>query len=78
MSQEKVDRYKEKKHNRQKLMKREKLIHRLEYTAAALVAVAMIGWVGYSFYAKAANVGEPESYQMDCTSINEYMNSLDG
>ena len=77
MSQEKVDRYKERKNNRQKLMKREKLIRRLEYTAAALVAAGMIGWVGYPVYAKAAHVGEPESYQMDCTSVNEYLNSLD-
>ncbi len=76
MSQEKVDRYKERKNNRHKLMKREKLIRRLEYTAAALVAVAMIGWVGYSVYAKATNAGEPEYYQMDCTSVNEYLDSL--
>lgn len=78
MSQEKVDRYKEEKSNRQKLMKKEKLVRRLEYTAAALVAAAMVVWVGYSFYAKATTAEEPTSYQMDCTSISEYLNSLNG
>ena len=37
MSQEKVDKYKKEKANRQKLMRREKWVRRLEYTATVLV-----------------------------------------
>ena len=33
----------------------EKWVRRLEYTAAALVAAAMVGWFGYSVYEKAQN-----------------------
>ena len=76
MSQEKVDRYKEKKYNRQKLMKREKWVRRLEYTAAALVAAAMVGWFGYSVYEKAQNFRKPVTYEMECTAVNDYLNTL--
>ena len=76
MSQEKVDRYKEKKYNRQKLMKREKWVRRLEYTAAALVAAAMVGWLGYSVYEMAQNSRKPVSYEMECTAVNDYLNTL--
>ena len=76
MSQEKVDRYKEKKYNRQKLMKREKWVRRLEYTAAALVAAAMVGWFGYSVYEKAQNSRDPVTYEMECTAVNDYLNTL--
>ena len=52
MSQAKVDNYKKNKANRQKMMKKEKFLHRLEMVGITLVCVVFVGWIGYSIYAK--------------------------
>ena len=57
MSQAKVDKYKKEKANRQKIMKKQKWMHRFEMTGIALVAVLVVGWIGYSVYDKAASGG---------------------
>ena len=44
MSQEKVDRYKKEKANREKIMRRERWITRLEVTAFVVVLATLIGW----------------------------------
>ena len=44
MSQEKVDRYKEQKKNRKKIMKQEKCKRYLGYTATVVVIALIIGW----------------------------------
>ena len=48
MSQKKVDEYKKKKANRDKIMKKEKIALRLEKLAALIVGLAIVGWIGYS------------------------------
>ena len=50
MSQEKVDRYKKEKANREKIMRRERWITRLEVTAFVVVLVALIGWFSMAVY----------------------------
>ena len=45
MSQEKVDRYKKEKANREKIMRRERWITRLEVTAFVVVLATLIGWI---------------------------------
>ena len=42
MSQAKVDKYKKEKTNRQKIMKKQKWMHRFEMTGIALVAVLVV------------------------------------
>ena len=49
MSQAKVDRYKEEKANRKKIMRKEKIANRLRKCAVAVVA-ALVVWIGYSAY----------------------------
>ena len=44
MSQAKVDRYKEEKKNRKKIMAKEKRMRIAGYVAGCLVAVGIIGW----------------------------------
>ena len=44
MSQAKVDKYKKEKANRQKIMKKQKWMHRFEMTGIALVAVLVVGY----------------------------------
>ena len=50
MSQAKVDRYKEEKANRKKVMRKEKIANRLCKCAVAVVAAALVVWIGYSAY----------------------------
>ena len=50
MSQAKVDRYKEEKANRKKVMRKEKVANRLRKCAVAVVAAALVVWIGYSAY----------------------------
>ena len=45
MSQAKVDKYKKEKANRQKIMKKEKRLHRLEMTAIGVVCAVFVGWI---------------------------------
>ena len=52
MSQAKVDQYKKDKANRQKIIKKQKMMHRLEMVAITLVCVLVVGWIGYSVYDK--------------------------
>ena len=47
MSQAKVDRYKEEKANRKKIMRKEKIANRLRKCAVAVVAAALVVWIGY-------------------------------
>ena len=50
MSQAKVDKYKEQKKNRDKIMKREKRERIIAEVIVCVVVVALIAWAGYSFY----------------------------
>ena len=75
MSQEKVDKYKKEKANRQKIMKKERIIHRLEMTGIALVCVLAIGWVGYSIYDTAASKVN-HAIVVDNNAVDNYISSL--
>ena len=50
MSQAKVDRYKKEKANRKKNMKKEKIQNVLRKCAVFVVALVLVGWIGYSAY----------------------------
>lgn len=76
MSQAKVDRYKEQKKNRKKIMRREKIANILRKCAGTIVVLAIVGWVGYSavsVYQK----NQPVSYtEVNITAISDYISSL--
>ena len=78
MSQEKVDQYKKNKANRQKIMRREKILRRLEITVAALVLVALVSWFSVAVYknskAQAQANAETVTTSLDVSAINDYMN----
>lgn len=80
MSQEKVDRYKKDKANRQKIMKREKLVVRLEIAAVIVVLVGLISWFSFAVYqnvtASASADAETVTTSLDLTDIDAYMNEL--
>ncbi|MCD8013533.1 MAG: hypothetical protein LUG99_10215 [Lachnospiraceae bacterium] len=80
MSQEKVDRYKEEKKNRAKIIKREKRQWMLTKVVGALVAVLVVAWVGFSVYnysdtTDTATVELP-SYTVDTTALDEYLETV--
>lgn len=77
MSQEKVDRYKKEKANREKIMRRERWITRLEVTAFVVVLAALIGWFSLAVYQnsvaeKKAN-RTTETTTMNVTDIQNYL-----
>ena len=73
MSQAKVDNYKKNKANRQKMMKKEKFLHRLE-----MVGITLVGWIGYSVYAKIdrAQGTAQETVEFDASAVQNYVSGL--
>ncbi len=76
MSQEKVDRHKEEKANRKKIMRREKIISYLQRCVVALVAVVLVAWIGFSAYNMYENSRTAESTEIDYTAFFELSEEL--
>lgn len=80
MSQEKVDKYKKEKANRQKLMRREKWLFRLECTATVLVLCGLIAWFSMAVYsnvqAKRESEREAVTTTMNVTGIQNYLSDI--
>lgn len=80
MSQKKVDQYKKEKANRQKIMKRERLMTRLGVAATVLVLVVLVGWFGLAVYNNSKAVSEANkasvTTELDTTDIDTYINDI--
>lgn len=76
MSQAKVDQYKKDKANRQKIIKKQKRMHRLEMAAIILVCVLFVGWIGFSVYDKVSSNQEKETVVFDAGAIQDYLSGL--
>ena len=78
MSQKKVDNYRAGKLNRSKTDRKEKLIDRLEILAWVVICVAMIGWIGYSAYAKIEQKQESVVLEttMDTSALDNYVSGV--
>ncbi len=76
MSQAKVDRYKQEKANRKKIMAKEKLKHNLSVFVGCLVLAAIVGWAGYSAYNIYENNKPTVTTYANLDSINDYLNGL--
>lgn len=81
MSQAKVDRYKEEKKNRKKIMAKEKRQWRLTQACLGLAAVAIVAWIGISAYQviktpSAEEAAEVKEYTIDSTALDDYIDSL--
>ena len=75
MSQQKVDRYKQEKANRQKMIKKQKREILILKIAGSLIALALVGWVGFSVY-DMTNVETKQTSEIDTTALDEYMQTL--
>lgn len=80
MSQEKVDRYKKEKANRQKMMRREKLMFRLECAATVLVLGGLITWFSMAVYSNVQAQKESEreavTTTMNVTGLQNYLSEI--
>ena len=65
MSQAKVDRYKEEKANRKKVMRKEKIANRLRKCAVAVVAAALVVWIGYSVKKAEVNYQSVDTFNQE-------------
>ena len=50
MSQKKVDQYKKEKANRKQTMRKERVMGVVRTCAVTVVALALVGWLGFSAY----------------------------
>jgi len=77
MSQKKVIEYKEEKRNRKETLKKQKQMAMIKSIAACVVAVLIIGTVGFAIYknANSANNGT-DANTVDISSINNYIDTL--
>lgn len=76
MSQEKVDRYKKEKANRKQTMKREKIQNVLRRCMVGVVAVLLIGWIGYSAYGTYESKKPKEEVEIDYTALTDFSEKL--
>ncbi len=78
MSQKKVDQYKERKANREKIYKREKRVLLMEKLAVFAVCLIAVGWLGYSVYGQAqkSSADKTTTTEMDVTAIDDYISGL--
>lgn len=81
MSQAKVDRYKEEKRNREKIIKKQKREWMLTKIGMSLVALVLVVWVGVSVYngfnaSETTNTEKP-TYTVNTSAIDDFMSNLD-
>lgn len=76
MSQEKVDRYKNQKANRKKIMRKQRMMNVLRKAVLSLAALALVGWLGYSAYNTYSSNQEREMASVNYDSLNTYLNGL--
>ena len=76
MSQEKVDRYKQDKANRKQIMRKQRITNFVRKGVLAPVALALIGWLGYSAYDMYESGKERVVAEVNYDSVTDYLNSL--
>jgi hypothetical protein len=82
MSQAKVDRYKEEKRNRAKIIKREKREWAATKAGLSLVGLVLVAWIGFSVYSGVTStsddtaVTEKETYTVDTSAIDDFFAGL--
>ncbi len=81
MSQAKVDRYKEEKRNREKIMKKQKREWLMVKIGCSVVGIVLAVWIGYSVYytitsSDGAGTAAGETYQINTAALDDFMMTL--
>lgn len=81
MSQAKVDRYKEEKKNRAKIMKREKREMMATKAGLSLLAIALVAWMGVSVYNGVNKTddtaAEHPTYTVNTSALDDFMADME-
>lgn len=72
MSQEKVDRNKEQKRNRKKILKKQRRQRMLGGILGVVIAVGLVGWIGFSIYDKYEDKRTSTATEVDLSAITNY------
>ncbi len=79
MSQAKVDRYKEEKKNRAKLIQKEKRQLAAMKAGVSVVAIALVAWVGVSIYngmQPDESAVEKPNYTVNTSALDDFITDL--
>ncbi len=80
MSQAKVDQNKKNKANRKSILRKKKIEYALSIACVCVILVAVVGWIGYSIYTKAATAAseniEYSYYELSTSAISDYTSTL--
>ncbi len=76
MSQEKVDRYKQEKANRKQIMKKRKMKNFFLNASVAVVAVVLVGWIGYSAFHVYQSGQDRRVVEANYESVDSYLNEI--
>ena len=76
MSQEKVNRYKQEKANRKKIMRKQKAMSIVRKAVLSVAALALVAWLGYSAYDMYESGKERVVAEVNYDAITNYLNGL--
>lgn len=76
MSQEKVDRYKQEKANRKQIMRKQKAMGIVRKLILAVVAIALVGWLGYSAFDIYESGKERVVAEVNYDAVANYLNNM--
>ena len=71
MSQAKVDRYKQEKANRKKIVAKERMKRRIASVVGWVVVLAIVAWAGVSGYNIYENSRPEQNYVVDISAISD-------
>lgn len=81
MSQAKVDRYKEEKRNRAKIIKKEKREWMATKAGLSLIALVLVVWVGISVYNGVTSTDDSQiekpTYTVDTSAVDDFLSDLE-
>lgn len=77
MSQAKVEQRKKEKANRKKNMRKEKIMHYVSVVCGWVIALAIVGWAGYSIHTYYENNKTYETVYADLSALDDYLDALD-
>lgn len=76
MSQKKVDQYKYEKTHRKEIMRKQKTMQVVRNTVMGVIAIVLVGWLGYSAYGVYEDSQPREEVVVDYSVIDGYIQTL--
>ncbi|MCF0127811.1 MAG: hypothetical protein HUJ70_04535 [Pseudobutyrivibrio sp.] len=81
MSQAKVDKNKELKANRAKIVKKKRIEYIASLVCVSVIAIAVLGWIGFSIYTKASAYAQQNAEvvynEVNTDALTEYLSNIE-